>query len=594
MKIIGFLLASLLPGLAFAAAESGPARMDHIVQLFVEENHAAGAVLVTRGDTVLLDKGYGTTIDTPRPIGVITMQVTAAAILLLQEDGRLRIDDPLSKYLPETPAGWSKITLRHLLAQRSGVGGFENFPDPKALLEEKPAPRELEKRIFAAFPAPEPDKDFALSSPNYILLGLVIEQASGTSYADFVQKRIFTPLGMSRTSLPASTPDSALTGFLYSAGGIVSTTGDLRRFEQGLYGGKLLSPASLQAMLEPSGPEKFYGLGTFMIDEDGHRLYGNETGMLDGNGGLMAWRPHDRIATILLGKGGGDATDLGSKLSAVARGKKVVLRSELASTAQPNVLIPVDKFPMPGLNRDRGLRLYVPPDYSDHPERRYPVIYMHDGQNLFDVKTAAYQMEWGVDKTLNDLAKKTGFEAIVVGIDNGAEKRMSELNPYPGPKLKEAEGPDYMRFIVEVVKPYIDKTYRTLPDREHTAIMGSSMGGLISHYALQAYPQVFSKYGIFSPSYWASPELVDRAEKQELPPDTRLYVYCGGKEAPIMEDKARAMAATLARQGPAENVTLHINPEAQHNEKAWQPEFRTAVTWLFSISDKDSQVLSHR
>jgi predicted alpha/beta superfamily hydrolase len=247
---------------------------------------------------------------------------------------------------------------------------------------------------------------------------------------------------------------------------------------------------------------------------------------------------------------------------------------------------------MPGLNRERGLRLYVPPDYADHPERRYPVIYMHDGQNLFDVKTTAYGTEWGVDETLNDLAKKTGFEAIVVGVDN-SDKRMSELNPYPGPKLMEAEGPDYMRFIVEVVKPYIDRTYRTLPDREHTALMGSSMGGLITHYALQAYPQVFSKYGIFSPSYWASPELVARAEKQEMPPGTLLYVYCGGKEGPVMEDPARAMAATLARQGPRENVTLHINPEAEHNEKFWRPEFRTAVLWLFQIKNKDSQALSH-
>jgi predicted alpha/beta superfamily hydrolase len=256
------------------------------------------------------------------------------------------------------------------------------------------------------------------------------------------------------------------------------------------------------------------------------------------------------------------------------------------------VLIPTEKLAMPGLNRERGLRLYVPPSYADHPERRYPVIYMHDGQNLFDDKTA-YSGEWGVDETLNELAKKTGFEAIVVGIDNGAEKRMSELNPYPGPKLKEAEGPDYMRFIVEVVKPYIDQRYRTLPDREHTAILGSSMGGLISHYALQAYPQTFSKYGVFSPSYWASPELVARAGKTPLPADTRVYLYAGGEEGAGMAADAEAMAATLSHQGPPEAVTLHINPKANHNEKYWRPEFGPAVKWLFQIKDKDSQALSH-
>lgn len=263
------------------------------------------------------------------------------------------------------------------------------------------------------------------------------------------------------------------------------------------------------------------------------------------------------------------------------------------STAQPNVVIPNLKLAMPGLNRERGLRLYLPPGYADHPDRHYPVIYMHDGQNLFDDKTS-YAGEWGVDETLNDLAQSTGFEAIVVGIDNGLDKRMSELNPYPGPKLKDAEGPQYMRFLVEVVKPYIDGHYRTLPDRAHTAIIGSSMGGLISHYALQAYPQVFSKYGLFSPSYWASPELVARAEKQALPPDTRLYVYCGGKEGGTMAEDSRAMAATLAHEGPPENVTLHIAPDAIHNEKAWRPEFRTAMLWLFQLPDKDSQALSHR
>ena len=277
--------------------------------------------------------------------------------------------------------------------------------------------------------------------------------------------------------------------------------------------------------------------------------------------------------------------------SAVTLGAKLAVKPEKASTAQPNVLIPTEKLAMPGLDRDRGLRIYVPPDYADHPDRRYPVIYMQDAQNLFDDKTA-FAGEWGVDETLNELAKSDGFEAIVVGVDN-SDKRKSELNPYPGPKLKESEGPDYMRFIVEVVKPYIDKTYRTLPDRDHTAIIGSSLGALISHYALQAYPETFSKYGLFSPSYWASPELVARAEKQVMPAGTRLYVYCGGKEGDSMEADARAMAATLAHQGPPENVTLHIDPKAEHNEKAWRPEFRTAVIWLFQIKDKDSQPLSH-
>lgn len=589
MKLLAILL--LIPGLAFAAAGGGPARMDYLAQVAAKENGFSGTVLVVRNGKTLLEKGYGVDAGAPRPIGGITMQITAAAILLLQEDGKLHLDDPLSAYLPGTPAAWNKVTLRTILAQESGIGGYEKFADPHAQLAKPPA--ELMQAVFETFPAPEPDKEFNLSSPAYILLGLVIEKASGMAYADFIEKRIFAPLGMKQSSLPAKTPESGLTGFLFSAGGIVSTAQDMAIWANALYGGKLLSPASLQAMISPSNPDGFYGLGTLISDEDGYKVYSHFSAMLDGNSGLVAYGPRDKTILVMLGKSNFDTMkELAGRLGKVARGEKVVLKSEQVSTAQPNVLIPTEKFAMPGLDRERGLRIYVPPDYADHPDRRYPVIYMHDGQNLFDVKTA-YAEEWGVDETLNDLARKTGFEAVVVGIDNGLDKRMSELNPYPGPKLKEAEGPDYMRFIVEVVKPYIDRTYRTLPDRANTAIVGSSMGGLISHYALQSYPQIFSKYGVFSPSYWASPELTERAEKQTMPPDTRVYLYAGTKEGGDMEGRTRAMAATLARQGPPEDVTLHIRQDAIHYESFWRPEFRTAVIWLFQIKDKDSQALSH-
>lgn len=576
------------------AAEDVSGRMDHIAQVSQKENGFTGAVLIVQNGKTVLGKGYGTALNKPRPIGAITEQFTAAAILLLQQDGKLKIDDPLSAYLPETPASWSKITLHHLLSNRSGLAGFEKFPDPKGLLAQKPAPHDLEKQIFDAFPAPEPDKEFKPSSSNYILLGLVIERVSGQPYADFLKKRVFSPLGMKASSLPAQTPDSALTGFLFSAGGIVSTVHDLNLWLQGLYGGKLLSAASLKAMTS-GGPDDFYGLGLFILHEEGHPIYGADNAMMDGNSGVAAYRPDEKQVVAALGKTNHDALmDVAIKLGAVARGEKVVLISERVSTAQPNVTVLPEKLVMPGLNRERTLRLYLPPDYADHPDRRYPVIYMHDGQNLFDDKTA-YSGEWGVDETLNELAKKTGFEAIVVGIDNGGDKRMSELSPYPTPKLElTPEGPDYMRFIVEVVKRYIDQRYRTLPDRANTAIMGSSMGGLISHYALQAYPQVFSKFGVFSPSYWSSPELVERAAKTPLPPDTRIYLYCGGDEGHGMSDATVAMADSLKGQGPSDAVMLHILPGAIHHEKYWRPEFGPAVEWMFQIGGKDSQDLSHR
>ena len=551
-------VAAFLPGLALAASGDGPARMDHIAQVYAAQDGFSGSVLVSREGKTMLDKGYGTAANAPHPIGAIAMQFTAAALLLLQQDGKLRLDDPLSAYLPETPPGWSGVTLRHLLTHRAGLGHDES---PVA----KPPTEALMRQVFGEVPTPEPDKRFGFSPSGYALLGLVVEKVSGLPYSAFLNRRLFAPQGMKATVFQADT------------GQIVSTVRDLAAWETALYGGKVLSPASLQEMTRETG-EGFYGLGLYILPDKDGPFYGHDGDAGDGAGGVLGYRPKDRTIVAVLGALG-PARDLATKLSDVAHGEKVVLKSEQKSTALPNVLIPTEKLAMPGLDRDRGLRIYVPPGYSAHPDRRYPVLYMHDGQNLFDAKTA-YAAEWGVDETLDELAKTDGFEAIVVGIDNGP-KRMSEYNPYPGPELKEAEGPEYMRFIAEMVKPYIDRTYRTLPDRAHTAIMGSSMGGLISHYALQAYPQVFSKYGVFSPSYWASPELVARAEKTPVPADTRIYIFVGHLEGPHMEDPARKMADTLTREAAPGSVAYHVEPEGKHSETTWRPEFRTAVRWLF-------------
>lgn len=124
-----------------------------------------------------------------------------------------------------------------------------------------------------------------------------------------------------------------------------------------------------------------------------------------------------------------------------------------ASTALAEVTVLTEVFAMPGLNRHRQVRLYLPPGYSSS-DKRYPVLYMHDGQNLFDEATA-YAGEWGVDETLNELASAGQLELIVVAIDNGGEKRMTELNPVDHAKFGKAEGKAYVEFIATTVKPYI-------------------------------------------------------------------------------------------------------------------------------------------
>lgn len=255
--------------------------------------------------------------------------------------------------------------------------------------------------------------------------------------------------------------------------------------------------------------------------------------------------------------------------------------SERASTALPNVRL-LEAMPMPGLARERRLRLYLPGSYASEPTRRYPVIYMHDGQNLFDDRTS-FAGEWGVDETLQGLERSHGFEAIVVGIDNGGGRRMNEMSPWAHPKIGAAEGEAYARFIVDVVKPWIDGHYRTQPEREQTALIGSSMGGLITHYMLLRYPDVFAKAAVFSPSYWFSEQSYDYSQQRALPADSRLYLYAGGAEDATMVPNLQRMLGLMREVSADAALTLQVEPRAQHKEAAWRRQLPAALVWLFEL-----------
>jgi predicted alpha/beta superfamily hydrolase len=258
----------------------------------------------------------------------------------------------------------------------------------------------------------------------------------------------------------------------------------------------------------------------------------------------------------------------------------VALAQERNHTASKNVKILPNEMEMPGLGRSRTIRLYLPPNYEGS-KKDYAVLYMHDGQNLFDDATS-YVGEWGVDEILDDLYTKQGFELIVVGIDNGQEKRMSELSPWENAKYGKAEGKEYMEFIVDVVKAYIDKNYRTKSDRENTAIMGSSMGGLISHYAIYQYPEVFSKAGIYSPSYWYAKGAFDIVEEKPVRKDARLYFFVGQKEGEMMVKPMQDMVNLILKDGhPSQNLKSKVDPNGEHNERTWRSDFENSVLWLF-------------
>jgi len=250
-------------------------------------------------------------------------------------------------------------------------------------------------------------------------------------------------------------------------------------------------------------------------------------------------------------------------------------------TVGPNVDV-LAPLAMPGLERTRTVRIYLPPSYATAADRRYPVIYMHDGQNLFDDATA-FAGEWGVDESMDKLAQICAFEAIVVGIDNGGEKRMTELNAWPNERFGAPEGEQYLGFLVDVVRPYIDQHYRTEPGRNSTAIIGSSMGGLASHYAIHARPEVFGMAGVLSPAYWVAPSIFDEVSAKTLPAAARVYLYAGGKEGAEMTTDARRMYELLAKTTAPDHLLLHIVEAAEHNEAAWRAEFPAVVVWLFGL-----------
>ncbi len=246
-----------------------------------------------------------------------------------------------------------------------------------------------------------------------------------------------------------------------------------------------------------------------------------------------------------------------------------------ASTRSANVHIVSDSFYMPQLQRYRRVLIYLPPDYGK-TRKKYPVLYMHDGQNLFDDATS-FVGEWQVDENLNELAKNGGPQLIVVGIDHGEKKRQDELSPWKNEKYGGGEGGAYTEFIVETLKPFIDKNYRTKAN--DTGIGGSSMGGLISLYAAAKYPTVFSKVLVFSPAFWfALPQV-----KQQLTGahfrGTKIYMIAGEKESAEMVDDAKQIADVLRNHKVG--LLFKTDADGTHSEKYWNREFPAAIRYLY-------------
>ena len=258
------------------------------------------------------------------------------------------------------------------------------------------------------------------------------------------------------------------------------------------------------------------------------------------------------------------------------------------STAAENVHVIDDNFYIPQLDKTRRIWIYLPPDYETS-EKHYPVMYMHDGQNLFDDETS-YAGEWQVDETLNSLYDGAIPVPIVVGIDNGGLDRIDEYSPWINPQYGGKDGDKYVDFIVETLKPYIDEHYRTISDNFLTAIMGSSMGAFISHYAAIKYQSTFGLVGIFSPSYWFSDSIFTYTENTGKKEYIKFYLMCGTDEGETTVPDMLSMAELLKTTGFYDTHTKVVEG-GEHNEKLWRDQFRDAYfylyeSWISAIPEK--------
>ena len=246
------------------------------------------------------------------------------------------------------------------------------------------------------------------------------------------------------------------------------------------------------------------------------------------------------------------------------------------STASPQVHILSKKFKISVDGEQRTIRMYIPKGY-EKTSKRYPVIYMHDGQNLFDDQTA-FSGEWGIDEIMDSLIAKKKKACIIVGIDNGP-KRIQEYNPFTNEKYGEGEGDAYLEFIVNELKPYIDKNYRTHSDRKNTMIAGSSLGGLISYYAALKYPKVFGKAGVFSPSFWIAPELSELTAKLAKGNSTKFFFSMGVAEGQNYVTDMNQMVEKYATYSKG-IMYSYIPEQGMHNEKSWHDAFLHFYPWI--------------
>jgi len=357
--------ATTAPAPAALTAATHPvdvARIDRAIEARVAGGQFMGSVLIARDGKTLLSKGYGkasladnlpNTPATKFRLGSVTKQFTAASILLLEEQGKLKLEDPIKKYMPDAPAAWDSITFFYLLTHTAGIPNFTSFPEYPSTESVAQTPTQVVARFRDKplnFP---PGSSWEYSNSGYVLLGYLIEKISGQTYAQFVHDNLFAPLGMKDSGYDSSTEkiERHAVGYApgpggpvvasyidmtipFSAGALYSTTQDMLRWEQALFGGKVLKPSSFAKMTTPFKNNYAMGLGV-MTAPNGSRVISHNGGIEGFNTNVTYVTPEKLSIIVLANLNGPAADELSADIRKVANGEPVVLSNERKVTPIP-------------------------------------------------------------------------------------------------------------------------------------------------------------------------------------------------------------------------------------------------------------------
>jgi predicted alpha/beta superfamily hydrolase len=248
---------------------------------------------------------------------------------------------------------------------------------------------------------------------------------------------------------------------------------------------------------------------------------------------------------------------------------------------QPIIEVIEEAYEVPHLDATRKISALLPHNYH-HTDKHYPVLYLQDGQNLFN--PASPYGDWAIDKSMAKLAEDGKGDLIIIAIDHGEEERISEYLPYYHPRFGEGRGDFYIQFMIEKLMPYINSHYRTLTDFENTGIGGSSMGALVSLHAGLSNPGVFGKLMIFSPSLWISNRIFKYTKTFKPLEESKIYLYSGGKESEEHLPNAKKLGGIIKdKMMNGYHIDFHfsINEHGNHAEMHWREEFPEAIKWLY-------------